>query len=92
VKFEEVAEWTAIVYWQMVGSKILKNVWQKTGNDWFKGVGEENNNNNDGNDNNIGDFDDEYNVGNGDEDKNNCNDEYDDNKSDFDDYVEEVEA
>ena len=24
---KEVAEWTAIVYWQMMGSEILKNAW-----------------------------------------------------------------
>jgi hypothetical protein len=46
---EEVAEWTASVYWNMVG-RILKNVWQKTGFDWFEGVGnDDNDDNTDGN-------------------------------------------
>jgi hypothetical protein len=89
---KEVAEWTAIGYWQMMGSKILKNAWQKTGYDWFEGVGDDNNNNHDGNDNDIGDFDNEYDIGNSNEDKRNFNDEYDDNKSNFDDKVEEAEA
>jgi hypothetical protein len=89
---KEVAEWTAIVYWQMEGSKILKNAWQKTGYDWFEGVGEDNNNDNDGNDNNISDVNDEFDVGNGDEDKSNLNNEYDDNESNFDNNVEEAEA
>ncbi len=90
---EEVADWTAIVYWQLMGSKILKNVWQKTGYDWFEGMVDDNNNNNNGNDDNdTGDFDDKYDVGNGDEDKSDCNDEYDDNESNFDNNMEEVEA
>ncbi len=89
---KEVTEWTDIVYWQMMGSKILKIEWPKTGYDWFEGVGDNNNNNNNGNDNDIGDFDNEYNVGNGDEDKSNCNDEYNDNESNFDNNVEEAEA
>jgi hypothetical protein len=67
VKRKEVAEWTAMVYWQLVGSKILKNAWCKMGYDWFEGVGDGNNNNDDGNDNDIGDFNDEYDIGNGNE-------------------------
>ncbi len=86
-----VAEWMAIVYWQMMRSKILKNAWQKTGYHWFKGVGGNNNTNNVGNDNIIGDFDDEYDVGNGNEDESDCNHEYEDDESNFDDYVEEAE-
>jgi hypothetical protein len=82
----------AIVYWQMMGSKILKNAWWKMGYDWFNGEGDNNNNDNTGDNNNIGDFDDEYDIGNNDEDKSDCNNEYDDNKSDFDDNVEETET
>jgi hypothetical protein len=89
---KEVAEWTANVYWQMMGSKILKNVWQKTGYDWFEGVGNDNNNDDDGDDNNIGDVDNEFDVGNGDEDESNFNDEYNDDESNFDSNVEEAEA
>jgi hypothetical protein len=38
---EEVAEWMASVYWNMVGNKILENAWRKTGFDWFEGVGDD---------------------------------------------------
>ncbi len=87
---KEVAEWTAIVYWQMMGSKILTNAWLKTGYDWFEGVGKDNNNNDDVNNNDISDFNNEYNVGNSNEDESNFNNKYDDDKSDFD--KEEAEA
>jgi hypothetical protein len=89
---KEVVERMAIVYWQMMGSKFLTNAWQKTRYDWFEGVGEDNNNNNDSNDNDISDVDNEFGVGNGDEDKSDFNDEYDDNKSNFDNNVEEAKA
>ncbi len=89
---KEVAEWMAIVYWQMVGSKILMNAWQKMGYNWFKGVGDNNNNDNNGNNNKIVDFDNENNVGNGDEDESDCNDEYDDDESNFEDNVEVAEV
>jgi hypothetical protein len=39
---KEGAEWMAVVYWQMKGSKILTNVWWKTRYDWFEGVGDDN--------------------------------------------------
>ncbi len=55
-------------------------------------MGDNNNNNDDGNDNNIGDVDNEFKIGNGNEDKSNFNDEYDDDKSDFENNVEEAEA
>jgi hypothetical protein len=51
---KEAAEWTASVYWNLVGSKILKNVWWKMGFNWFEGIGDDNNNanaNGDGNGN-----------------------------------------
>jgi hypothetical protein len=89
---EEVAEWMAIVYWQMMGSKILKNAWWETGYDWFEGVGNNNNNDDDGNDNDIGDFDNEFNVCNGDEDEIDFKDEYYDDESNIDNNVEEAEA
>ena len=92
VTHKEAAEWTAILFWQIMGSKILTNAWQKTGYDWFKDVGDNNNNNDDGNDNNIGDVDNEFDVGNGDEDKSDFNDEYDDDENNFDNNVEEAEA
>ena len=58
---EEVAEWVAAVYWDMVGSKVLKKAWQKTEYDWFPGLacGNNNDDGNDGNDN-----DDSYNSDN----------------------------
>ncbi len=61
---KEVAEWSTSVYWDMVGSKILKNAWRKTGFDWFEGVGDNDNNDNvdgngDGNNNGDGDYDNE---------------------------------
>jgi hypothetical protein len=87
-----VAEWTAIVYWQMMGSKILTNGWRKTGYHWFEGVGGNNNNNNDGDDNDIGDVNNEFDVGNSNEDKSDFNYEYDDDKSNFDNNVKEVEV
>ena len=34
---EEVSEWTSLVFWEMVGSCVLRNAWQKTGYDWFPG-------------------------------------------------------
>ncbi len=89
---KEVAECTAIVYWQMMGSKILTNAWQKMGYDWLEGVGDNNNNDNDGNDNNIGDVADEFDVGNGYENESNFNDVYNDDKSNFDNNLEEAEA
>jgi hypothetical protein len=88
---KEVAKWTAIVYWQM-GSKILMNAWWKTGYDWFEGVGNDNNNDDGSNDNNICDFDDEYDVCNGNADKSNFNDEYNDTKSNFNNNMEEAEV
>ncbi len=38
---KEVAAWTAEVYWDMMGNKLLKNAWRKTGYDWFEGVVED---------------------------------------------------
>jgi hypothetical protein len=35
---EEVSEWAAAVFWELVGSRILRNSWRKTGFDWFPGV------------------------------------------------------
>jgi hypothetical protein len=89
---KEVAEWTTIAYWQMVGSKILKNAWWKMGYDWFEGVGDDNNNNVNSNESNIGDINTEFDIGKGNEEKSNLNNEYDDNKSNFDNNVEEAEA
>jgi len=34
----EVSEWAAAVFWELVGSWILRNSWRKTGFDWFPGV------------------------------------------------------
>jgi hypothetical protein len=62
------------VYWNMVGSKILKNAWRKMGYDWFEGVVDVEDNdhsangdgdsggNDDGNDNGDGDDNDDVNV------------------------------
>ncbi len=35
---KEVSEWAAAVFWELVGSRILRNSWRKTGLDWFPGV------------------------------------------------------
>jgi hypothetical protein len=35
---EEVSKWAAAVFWELVGSRILRNSWRKTGFDWFPGV------------------------------------------------------
>ena len=35
---EEVSEWAAAAFWELVGSRILRNAWRKTGYDWFPGV------------------------------------------------------
>ncbi len=35
---EEVSEWAAAVFWELVGSRILLNSWRKTGFNWFPGV------------------------------------------------------
>ena len=35
---EEVSEWAAAVFWELVGSRILRNSWRKTGFDRFPGV------------------------------------------------------
>jgi hypothetical protein len=35
---EEVSEWTAAVYWEMVGSPVLSNFWRRTGCNWFPGL------------------------------------------------------
>ncbi len=67
---KEVAEWTASVYWNIVGSKILKDTWWKTGYNWFEGVGNEDNDNNaNGTGNGDGDGDDDV-DGYGDDDAN----------------------
>ena len=56
---EEVAECVVAVYWNMVGSNVLKKAWQKTEYDWFPGLAHDNNNNDDGDDGD--DNDDSYN-------------------------------
>ncbi len=35
---EEVSEWAAAVFRELVGLRILRNSWRKTGFDWFLGV------------------------------------------------------
>jgi hypothetical protein len=85
---EEVAEWTASVYWDMVGSKILKNAWRKTGFDWFEGVGNDHNNDNadgdgDGDNDGNGDYDEE-------DDDANVNFVFDDGEGNEDDIDEDV--
>jgi len=35
---KEVSEWAAALFWELVGSRILRNSWRKTGFDWFTGV------------------------------------------------------
>ncbi len=35
---QEVSEWTAAVFWDMVGTQILRNSWRKMGFDWFPGL------------------------------------------------------
>jgi len=35
---EEVSKWAAAVFWELVGSRILRNSWRKTGFDWFPGI------------------------------------------------------
>ncbi len=35
---KEVSEWMAACYWELVGSRILRNSWRKTGYDWFPGL------------------------------------------------------
>jgi hypothetical protein len=44
------------------------------------------------NDNNIGDVNNKFDVGNGNEDESNFNYDYDDDKSNFDNNMEEAEA
>ena len=82
---EEVAEWAAAVYWDMVGSKVLKKAWQKMEYNWFPGlVHDDNNNNDDGNDGNDGnDNGNSYNYDNNGE-ENNEDDIFSDNDDDND--------
>ncbi len=88
---KEVAEWMARVYWNMAGSKILKNAWRKTGYDWFEGVvDKEDNDHNangdgDSNGNNIGNDD---SNGNGDNNVN-VNFIFEDGKGNEDDIDED---
>jgi len=35
---EEISEWAVAVFWELGGSRILRNSWRKTGFDWFPGV------------------------------------------------------
>ena len=35
---DEVSEWMAAVFWELVGSRVLRNCWRKTGYDWFPGL------------------------------------------------------
>ncbi len=85
---EEVAEWTASVYWDMVESKILKNVWRKMGFDWFEGVSNDDNSdkadgNEDGDKDGDGDYDNE-------DDDTNVYFIFDDGKGNEDDINEDV--
>ncbi len=85
---KEVAEWMVGVHWDMVGSKILKNAWGKTGFDWFEGISDNNNDDNadgdgDGNNDNHGDY-------NKEDDDANINFVFDNGKGDEDDINEDV--
>jgi hypothetical protein len=73
----------------MVGSKILKNAWQKTGLDWFEGVG---NNDNDDNANGDGNGNDDSNsnYNNGDNANVDFDFVFDDGKGNEDDINEDV--
>ena len=82
---EEVAEWVAAVYWDMVGSKVLKKAWQKTEYNWFPGLAHDNNNNNDGDDGN--DDGNSYNSDNNRE-ENDKDDIFSGNYDDNDDHAE----
>jgi hypothetical protein len=67
---EEVSEWAAAVFWELVGSRILLNSWRKTVFDWFPGVDDPddiadsgeggNDGHDDGNDGDDGGEDDRY--------------------------------
>ena len=71
---EEVSEWMAAVFWEMVGSRVLRNCWRKTGYDWFPGLlvdqddvimtgtgdGDDSGDGNDGGDNDSGNNEDSY--------------------------------
>jgi hypothetical protein len=67
---EEGSEWAAVVFWKLVGLRILRNSWRKTGFDWFPGVLDPDNiadggkggdvGHDDGNDGNDGGEDDGY--------------------------------
>jgi hypothetical protein len=46
---KEVSAWTAEVFWDMMGKKLLKNARQKMGYEWFEGVVEEEGMDGDGN-------------------------------------------
>jgi hypothetical protein len=85
---KEVAEWMVSIYWNMVGSKILKNAWQKVGFDWFEGVGDDDNDDNadgngDGDNNGNGDY-------NNEDDDVNVNFIFNDGKGDEDDINEDI--
>ncbi len=88
---KEVAEWMASVYWNIVGSKILKNAWRKMGYNWFEGVVDKEDNDHNAN----GDGDSSSNIDgndNGDGDDNNdikVNFIFDDDKGDEDDIDED---
>ncbi len=88
---EEVAEWTASVYWNMMGSKILKNAWRKTGYDWFEGVvDKEDNDHNANGDGDSGGNDNGNNDGDGDGNNDiNVDFIFDDGKGDEDDINED---
>ncbi len=88
---EEVAEWTASVYWNMVGSKILKNAWQRTGYNWFESVvDKEDNYHNANSDGDSGGNDNGNNDGDGDGDNDvNVNFIFDDGEGDEDDINED---
>ncbi len=76
---DEVAAWTAEVYWDMIRNELLKNAWRKTGYDWFKGVVEEEGADSDGNENDDNEA------------HNDCDDDDDDETHDNGDYDEEWE-
>jgi hypothetical protein len=88
-----------IAYWNMMGSKVLKNAWQKMGYIWFEMVGDDDNSDDDSNSNgDNNDNNDDDNVGNVNVvfDNGKGNENYDDDQSNYNnvakegwDYVEE---
>jgi hypothetical protein len=51
---QKASEWKAAVFWEMMGSRILRNSWRKMVIDWFPGLGMDEDDVEDGDEGKVG--------------------------------------